>query len=223
MNNLKFFLISVLIISIIFVFSCSKDDNISENITKTFIKPEVSKEPLLDIYHLPDNGFVTQTRTGRSLATFDIKNLAIFDSKYNEQYLFNKDSVLLIKQTRLDPEIVKYNDTTVMGVFNVNVLLKNGSVFSFNGYATDQVDSQKRKNYYEIKPYGFNYGKGINNFIVYFRTPKIMTYYDNNFLTYKKKSLYVIYDNKYNTLYQDYIPSRLEKSNIFLLKYSYMN
>ena len=223
MNNLKFFLISVLIISIIFVFSCSKDDNISENITKTFIKPEVSKEPLLDIYHLPDNGFVTQTRTGRSLATFDIKNLAIFDSKYNEQYLFNKDSVLLIKQTRLDPEIVKYNDTTVMGVFNVNVLLKNGSVFSFNGYATDQVDSQKRKNYYEIKPYGFNYGKGINNFIVYFRTPKIMTYYDNNFLTYKKKSLYVIYDDKYNILYDDYIPSRLEKSNIFLLKYSYMN
>ena len=223
MNNLKFFLISVLIISIIFVFSCSKDDNISENITKTFIKPEVSKEPLLDIYHLPDNGFVTQTRTGRSLATFDIKNLAIFDSKYNEQYLFNKDSVLLIKQTRLDPEIVKYNDTTVMGVFNVNVLLKNGSVFSFNGYATDQVDSQKRKNYYEIKPYGFNYGKGINNFIVYFRTPEIMTYYDNNFLTYKKKSLYVIYDDKYNILYDDYIPSRLEKSNIFLLKYSYMN
>ncbi len=110
-----------------------------------------------------------------------------------------------------------------MGVFNVNILFKNGSVFSFNGYTTDDVDLRKRKNYYEIKPYGFNYGKGINNFIVYFRTPEIMTYYDNNFLTFKKKSLYVIYDNKYNILYQDYIPSRLEKSNIFLLRYSYMN
>ena len=223
MNNLKVFLISVLIIGIIFVFSCSKDDDISGDITKIFIKPEVSKESLLDIYHLPDNELVTQIRTGRYFATFDIKNLAILDSKYNEQYLFNKDSVLLIKQTRLDPEIVKYNDTTVMGVFNVNVLFKNGSVFSFNGYTTDEVDSRKRKNYYEIKPYGFNYGKGVNNFIVYFRTPEIMTYYDNNFLTFKKKSLYVIYDNKYNTLYQDYIPSRLEKSNIFLLRYSYMN
>ena len=212
-----------LLTSIALIFSCSKDEDISEDIIKSFTKPDVSKESLLDIYHLPNDELTTQSRSGRDLPTFDIKNLAILNSKFNEQYLFNKDSVLLIKQTRLDPEIVKYNDTTVMGVFNVNVLFKNGSIFSFNGYTTDQVDSRKRKNYYEIKPYGFNYGKGINNFIVYFRTPKIMTYYDNNFLTYKKKSLYVIYDDKYNILYDDYIPSRLEKSNIFLLKYSYMN
>jgi hypothetical protein len=215
-----------LLTSIALIFSCSKDEDISEDIIKNFTKPSVSKESLLDIYHLPNlssTDLSTQLRTGRDLPTFDIKNLAILNSKFNEQYLFNKDSVLLIKQTRLDPEIVKYNDTTVMGVFNVNVLFKNGSIFSFNGYTTDQVDSRKRKNYYEIKPYGFNYGKGINNFIVYFRTPQVMKYYDSNFTVFKRKSLYIVYDNKYNILYQDYIPSRLEKSDVFLLRYSYMN
>lgn len=215
-----------LLLTIALIFSCSKDEDINENIIKGFTKPDVSKESLLDIYHLPNlsnTDLSIQVRTGRDFPTFDIKNLMILDSKFNEQYLFNKDSVLLIKQARIDPEIIKYNDTTIMGVFNVNVLFKNGSIFSFNGYATDNVNPHKRKNYYEIKPYGSNYGKGIDNFIVYFRTPQVMKYYDSNFISFKKKSLYIVYDNKYSILYQDYIPSRLEKSDVFLLKYSYMN
>lgn len=165
---------------------------------------------------------VTETRAGREYAVFDIDNMAILDNKYNTQYLFNKDSIVLIRQQRLDGEIISYGNNGVkMGVFNVQVNFKDGTTFHFNGYATDEKLPSKRKNIYIKTPVGINYGKNIKNYIIIWRQNDFITYYDFKFGYFKKKFLHTVYDNKSIILYKDYIPSELEKSNIFLLNYSF--
>ena len=227
MRTLLWF-ISITIVLSFLIFSCTKDEapiDIADNIS--IKKPsDMNTELLVDVYHansvdtLPV--LVSELRSGREYPFFDITNAAILDNKYNEQYLFDKDDVATFTMTRLESETAAYNDTLVIGVFNVIVRFKDNTTFSFNGWATDQKDPRKRKNLYVITPTGFNYGKGVDNLIVFFRTKNIMSYYDFTFNTFKTKYEYIVYDKTYRILYKDYIPSRLEKSNVFLLKFSHL-
>ncbi len=161
---------------------------------------------------------ISGVRSGRVYPVFYTESFTIDNFLFaasanytNEQYLFNKDSINSITFVRQDPEIVGIGDTKY-GIYKVIIDFKGWSDFEMVCFVKNRPGSG-----YKIIAEGKNYGQGIRFYLVYKRDVQKLRYYDQQYRVWKNKYRYFV--NGFDFSYRDFIPSTLEKSDIFRLEH----
>ncbi len=131
----------------------------------------------------------------------------------NIQFLFNKDSIKLVKLESLS----KVEELRILNVsyssFIVTITFKNPAQQPF---IMKVLAAHNPRGSYSFIPGGKNYGSGLETWIQYTRDNQFVSYYDTRFKKWKTKHRYTVTAS--GVTYRDFIASELPTSNWFLVR-----